>query len=163
MWNCFNCGEKVNDEIKKCPVCLETKENSCEAAESKNAKNKIYTVFVIIGAMLWWLIISTPTPFGIVSSKIDNLRDLLRWSDGYYVIIFTLAILGLIWRKKKLNFKIIKNNLTSEDHIAKIYNYYLQNRKDLSENGIIIKIEEEYKYKEEQIKKVLGIPKNDLT
>jgi hypothetical protein len=47
------------------------------------------------------------------------------------------------------------SKMTDEDHILAIYAKLSQERKDLSDAGIILKIEEDYKYKEDYIRGVI--------
>ena len=158
MWQCFICGGEVGEEFNECTQCSEKKEDSDSKTKAAKAKKKTYTVIIVLCAILWWLLIWARNPSGFGTGI--RLGHLLQWS---VILIITAVIIKFIWRKKNYtDFKMPKHHLSSDEHIVKIYNDFSKNRKDLSESGIIFKIEEDYKYEEEFIRQVLNKPKESF-
>jgi hypothetical protein len=77
------------------------------------------------------------------------------------VVAFGALSIAKNWfSPKKIDPISPEDKLNAEDKILNLYNEFSDTRKDLSEDGIIIKIEDEYKYKEDLIREVIKKFKN---
>lgn len=99
---CPNCGEIIEEQFDECWKCSvdQTEENvnvSSENEPSINSKrNKILkTVFVIIGAMIWWLIVFVKNP-----SKLGPGITLGHLIQAAVIFLIAFVIVKIIWRNK---------------------------------------------------------------